>query len=207
MSVDRELIETWLTGWARARDVGQPADLGDCWRVEIGWPSQKMRYVFPLPSRELPNLAATITDPLIYLKAFVTADAMTALLPPGWAVEPQCVMMLLDDLNSTQPVLPAGYRLEQGGRNARILYADAVVASGQVVEEKSLAVFVGIKVDAAHRRRGLGRAVMGALTAMARDLDARRGALVATQEGQALYQALGWRDYAPYVSAFPNIQR
>ena len=207
MTIDPQLIGTWLHGWARARGVGMPRDLGDCWQVQIGWPSQRMRYVFPLPSPQLSTLAATITDTLVYLKCFTTIESMMTLLPSGWMVEPQCAMMLLDDLNAPTPVCGDGYRLDTNGRTACVVVGDAAVAEGQVVVEQGLAVFVGIKVNPAHRRRGLGRVVMGALTAMARDLDAQRGALVATQEGQILYRALGWRDYAPYVSAFPNIQR
>ena len=204
MPLDRDLIGTWLTGWARARKVGAPVAQGDCWQVEIGWPSQARRFVFPLPSPQLSRLAQTITDPLVYLKAFQPAGAMQAQLPPGWVLEPQCAMMLLDVPDAPVQACPDGYRLQQDGSSARILAGDAIVASGQVVIENGLAVFVGIKVDAAHRRRGLGRIVMAALTAMARDAGVRQGALVATPEGQALYRALGWREYAPYISAHPH---
>lgn len=208
MNGDRERIGTWLAGWARARDVGVPVDRGACWEVEIGWLSQLRRYVFPLPSPELPRLARAIIDRRVYLKAFLPARDMAVLLPPGWVLEPQCQMMLLDILAVSPPICPAGYRLQQNDRKASILFDEGVVAEGQVVQERGLAVFVGIKVDPAHRRLGLGRAVMGALTVMAQDRGANHGALVATQEGAALYRSLGWKDHAPYISAHPgNIQR
>lgn len=207
MSPDRNLIGTWLTGWTRARAVSLPVDLGDCWRVDLDWAHQAQRFVFPRPTPELERLGRIITDPLIYLKAFITADTMRALLPPNWVIEAQCEMMRLDKLDAPPPVCPDGYRLDVDSRHARLFAGGTSVAEGQVVVEQGLAAFVGIKVDTAHRRRGLGRTVMQALMRIARDHGADEGALVATQQGRQLHATLGWRDSAPYVSAYPNIHR
>ena len=205
MRVNPKLAGIWLTGWALARRTPMPVNLGDCWRVDVGWPDQKARYVFATPSERLPCLAA-IAEPHVFLKTFLPVDAMASLLPPGWSLDPQRVMMIHETL-APAAACPARYRLQQDGRAAEIFDGDIAVSSGQVVVEQGWAIFDSIKVDPGHRRRGLGRALMGILAGMARDLGARQGVLVATQEDRMLYHMLGWRDHALYASAFPSIQR
>jgi GNAT superfamily N-acetyltransferase len=63
------------------------------------------------------------------------------------------------------------------------------------------AVFDRIETAVAHRRRGLGRAVMGALDALARERGVGERLLVATDAGRRLYLQLGWTDLAPYSTA------
>ncbi|AZS73665.1 hypothetical protein DDE74_24345 [Streptomyces lydicus] len=50
-----------------------------------------------------------------------------------------------------------------------------------------------IGTEPAHQRRGLGRAVMAALAGRAVERGARQGVLVASPDGRALYEAMGWR--------------
>ncbi|MFE9559171.1 GNAT family N-acetyltransferase [Streptomyces sp. NPDC006692] len=49
------------------------------------------------------------------------------------------------------------------------------------------------ETDVAHRRRGLGRAMMGVLAEAAVAQGARTGLLIASEEGQRLYSSLSWR--------------
>ncbi|MGW5434869.1 GNAT family N-acetyltransferase [Streptomyces sp. NPDC004059] len=58
-----------------------------------------------------------------------------------------------------------------------------------------------IETDAAHRRRGLGRAMMSALAEAAVAQGARTGLLIASEEGQRLYSSLGWRHKADVLIA------
>jgi GNAT superfamily N-acetyltransferase len=55
----------------------------------------------------------------------------------------------------------------------------------------------------AHRRHGLGSAVMSALAETAVDAGARHGLLVASEAGQRLYTALGWHAAAHVLIAAP----
>jgi GNAT superfamily N-acetyltransferase len=50
-----------------------------------------------------------------------------------------------------------------------------------------------ILTSPAHRRHGLGGAVMSALSRAALDQGASRGILLASEDGQRLYKALGWQ--------------
>ncbi|MGY5131575.1 GNAT family N-acetyltransferase [Streptomyces nigrescens] len=62
-------------------------------------------------------------------------------------------------------------------------------------------VFDMIGTEPAHQRRGLGRAVMAALAGRAVEWGARQGVLVASPDGRALYEAMGWRLRSPVTAA------
>ncbi|MGW2009169.1 GNAT family N-acetyltransferase [Streptomyces nigrescens] len=62
-------------------------------------------------------------------------------------------------------------------------------------------VFDMIGTEPAHQRRGLGRAVMAALAGRAVERGARQGVLVASPDGRALYEAMGWRLRSPVTAA------
>jgi hypothetical protein len=200
------LISLWLRGWAAARGVPPPLAHGDGWRVEVGLPRQQRRHVFPHISQALHALGESIVEPWSYLKACVTADELRAALPAHWDVEAQTYFMRFDG----PPPLPApalpGYGLDVTTQGhlavARVLAADGTLAAaGYMAVVEDAAIFDRISTEDAHRRRGLGRAVMCALDAASRTLGARRGLLAATADGYAMYRTLGWRVQSPYASA------
>ena len=67
-------------------------------------------------------------------------------------------------------------------------------------EAAGVFVYDRIETAPAHRRRGLGRAVMAAL-ADARRSRAASQVLVATDDGRALYARLGWSVYSTFATA------
>ena len=105
--------------------------------------------------------------------------------------------------------VPDGYSLridEHGVSNGRghvaVLASDgAVAASGHIALDRELAIYDRIVTDPAHQRRGLGRAVMHALQALARAHGRHAGVLVATDQGRQLYESLGWTMHAPWATA------
>nr|WP_223184353.1 GNAT family N-acetyltransferase [Streptomyces sp. CBMA152] len=76
-----------------------------------------------------------------------------------------------------------------------------VAARGTIAVVGADAVADRIETDAAHRRRGLGRAMMSALAEAAVAQGARTGLLIASEEGQRLYSSLGWRHEADVLIA------
>ena len=99
-----------------------------------------------------------------------------------------------------------GYRLHADSVGALVLaklIADTgeVAASGQVAMDGSFATFDQIVTAETHRRKGLGRHIMAALSKLSLDLGARQGVLVATEAGAALYKALGWSMVSPVTAA------
>ncbi len=200
------LLQTWTRGWAASRACAAPIADGAGWRIEVGQPDQLRRHVFPAACDTLRERGASIRDAAIWLKACIHADEMRALLPPRWTVHAPSYFMRFDGEPPRTARWPDGYalRIEREGDvfHALVDAPDGTLASkGRIVIVDDAAIFDRIATDAAHQRRGLGRALMGALHATARDLGATRGLLAATQDGHALYTTLGWRVQAPYASA------
>jgi len=76
----------------------------------------------------------------------------------------------------------------------------SIAARGQAAVTGETCVFDQIETAPEHRRRGLGSAVMAALTTSASDLGAVTGILNATVPGRALYETLGWSVIGPLCS-------
>jgi len=211
--VDPALVLTWLRGWCLAWQTPPPVAQRDCWRVEVGLPDQKTRYVFPAASPEIARLARAVTEPCVYIKALLTVEQLRRELPSSWRLDPPRFMMRRATLDGAAAVLPPLYRLEVQSDAAvpaaRVVTAyGETAASGQVTQVGDYAIYNVIQTEPAHRRRGLGRAVMRALDGVARGKGARQGVLMATGEGRALYESLGWEVISPYASAvIPDIQR
>jgi GNAT superfamily N-acetyltransferase len=199
------LLRLWVQGWAVSRAVPPPVAHSDGWRLEVGLPQHRRRHVFPRISQALRALGQTVVEPWSYLKACATADALRAALPAHWHVEAQTYFMRFDGPSLPAPALPGGYGLDVAMQGrlivAHVLAANgSVAAAGHMAVIEDTAIFDRISTDAAHRRRGLGRAVMCALDAASRTLGARRGLLAATADGYAMYRALGWHVQSPWAS-------
>lgn len=202
--VDLALLAAWLTARSIARGLPLPvADHGGL-RVDTGSPQERCRYVFAAPSPRIHALALTVDDPLTVIKMCGTGEQLLALMPPGWRLQQMGYLMTHDGAPTPQQPLPAGYRLhvsvEGAATVARIIFEDGTIAaSGSAVEHGGVFVFDTIATEAAHRRRGLGKALMAALEARRQSAASRR-VLVATEEGRALYLALGWAVLSPYAT-------
>ncbi|MDC8759994.1 GNAT family N-acetyltransferase [Janthinobacterium fluminis] len=99
------------------------------------------------------------------------------------------------------PPLPSGYRREVSigypATVGRISAEDgSLAASGYAVEYGGVFIFDRIVTEAAHRRRGLGGAMMAALASRQQSNAAQR-VLVATADGRALYSTLDWTVPSP----------
>ncbi|MGH7025851.1 GNAT family N-acetyltransferase [Brevundimonas sp.] len=199
-SVEPGLVEAWVTGWALSRSVGAPIRVAGGHRVLVGQPGHAERFVFPsLDTATLSNMAARITAPGIFLKAFCAPEALLGAVDERWSLQPSGDLMAVD-LDAVQPPVAsaAGYvqdlRTEGAVLVVEIHHAlGGLAASGRAALTGGFAVFDKIITDPAHQRRGLGRIVMGVLGERARAQGAVRGVLLATPEGRALYEVLGWR--------------
>ncbi|MFZ6876548.1 GNAT family N-acetyltransferase [Undibacterium sp. Di27W] len=200
------LLEHWLKGWALARGTPLPVAEHGGWRVDVGWPEQKARYVFPGMLPGIADLAHSISEPWVFLKACMSPAALRAILPAHWVIQRPGYLMTLATRMPEANALPAGYALDitlaQPMCTVQVLTADGeVAASGRIVLVDGLAIYDNIATQVAHQRRGLGRVVMTQLEAIATQHGIKDGVLVATPEGRALYTSLGWDLHTLYSTA------
>ncbi len=199
-----DLVAGWVYGRSVARRVALPvADHGG-WRVDTASPSEVCRYIFADPTPDVAALARAVTQPRIWIKVCCEDSALAACLPSDWTLAPTCWMMVGEG-SVDEATLPAGYRtnvVRDGACVEVSIFAPdgSLAASGHAAEAGGAFVYDRIVTDAAHRRRGLGRAMMHLLSAQRQSADAKP-VLVATDAGRALYESLGWRVHRPYASA------
>lgn len=204
--VDPSLIEAWLRARSLSRRLPQPiAECGGL-RVDTGLPQETRRYVFAHATDGLRQTAESIRDARIFLKLCDSAETMRGFVPSRWQISPPNFMMICDsEFGRDSQQLPPGYRLElktnSAVSHACILSSDGgIAASGYAAEHAGVFIYDRIFTAEAHRRKGLGRAVMTAL-ASARRSPVAQQILAATHAGRELYLMLGWTDYAPYTTA------
>ncbi|MBC9912968.1 GNAT family N-acetyltransferase [Chitinophaga varians] len=209
---DPHVVETWLKGWSLARELPPPiADHGGL-RVDVGWPDQQKRYVFSALGPGLFHFANTIFQPAVFLKICAPASLVRPVLPPRWEIQrPGFMMTLTLPAHAPRLQLPEGYSLSvdaaSAGPTATIYAANGeTAANGQLAIVDDYIIYDRIATTPAHQRRGLGSAVMTALTIEAVSRGISKGILVATPAGKALYETLGWKMYSLYTTAvIPHI--
>ncbi|RJL33163.1 GNAT family N-acetyltransferase [Bailinhaonella thermotolerans] len=190
-----EIVEAWVRGWAASRGTSAPVAVPGGFLIEVGLPGHVARYVLAEYDRSaVHDLAASVTVPGTWIK--VCADPAEVTLPAGWEIQPADHMMT-GPLDPVAPVPPAPYSLRVAAEGdvtvAEVRAPDGEVAArGRLARSGGYGIPDQIRTEPAHRRRGLGGVVMRALTASAHSGGARTGVLVATLEGRALYETLGW---------------
>lgn len=195
-----------IAAWLAARSIarGLPLPVADCggYRVDTNAPDEIRRWVFPAVSKDLAALAGSIRRPAYLVKACAAPEQLRAALPPGWQVHAPGFFMAGPEQAPARPACPPGYTLEVRREGAvtevRIWSGTGeLAASGYAAETEHVFIYDRIVTAPGHRRRGLGRVLMAALRESKVSLSAPER-LVATEEGRALYEALGWRT----ISAF-----
>ncbi|KJK33450.1 hypothetical protein UK23_45985 [Lentzea aerocolonigenes] len=194
------IIADWVWGWALSRGTPDPVTEHDGYRIDVGLPHHRVRYVLPDP-RDAGPRAAGLTEPGTWLKICGTAE-----LDSRWTVAaPEYLMST--PVKPAQPVTPPDpyvVELHSAGK-----VHDVVVrtrngehaAKGRVAVHHNAAVMDMVETDPAHQRRGLGSVVMAELSNVASNHGAARAVLVATESGRALYEKLGWTVESPITSA------
>ena len=197
------MVAAWVTARSIARELPLPvADRGG-WRVETHSPDETRRWVFAEPSDNIAALGRAVSHPRQPIKLCGDRSELEGLLHPGWSVSETGFFMRE---NGPQPDLrlPGGYGIDiarsVGRSRAVILCGGQIAASGYAAETDNAFIFDRIVVGEAHRRRGLGSALVAAL-GRTRIGQGTPATLVATKLGQHLYAALGWETLSPYATA------
>ena len=206
MNVDLRLLERWLTCWSLSRGVPPPQHSGGGLVVEVGLPDQLRRHVFAEAGPELLECARQIDAPHVFLKAVADTDQMRRALPDRWTIESPGYLMHCPTAMHGSVTLPEGYvaKIETGPGKyfVRLCAANGEEAgSGHVVLNGGTAVFDRIETREAHRRKGLGTALMCTLDSLVEQAGVSERLLVATEAGRGLYCSMGWQVLAPYSTA------
>jgi len=208
-----DLLRRWQAGWSLARDRNDYTVENGIVAVRIGEPERMVDYVLtdedPVRLKRAAELAVSGGHPPGASRLMVaTADSdqvSPQLESIGLEVLRVSRLMTVPFSDHSDEPVRAPYRLETelqaGVIDVRALAAGEPAASGRMTVIGTDAVADMISTEPAHRRRGLGRAVMGALVAEAVEQGATDGLLVASPDGLELYRALGWSVAADMVFA------
>jgi ribosomal protein S18 acetylase RimI-like enzyme len=205
--IDPLIVGTWVKGWTLARNTAPPEKQEDHFRVEVGWPQQRVRYVFPALTETFHRLAESIHEPNIHLKVCAKPEQVRNLLPSRWQIQPTGYVMTCEGtMEYATATLPEKYKLTAfKGLPVPIVKIETrtgeIVAIGRVVFVDDFAIYDRIETHPEHRRRGLATFIMKALESIGQQHRAKKGILVATEDGRALYEALGWQLYSEYTTA------
>lgn len=204
--VSSDLIEKWLTGWCLSRELPLPVKFQSGFKIDVGYETQKARYVFAELNDDFIRLAENIDEPWIYLKVCAAPGDIKASIPGKWIIQPQGYMMsCFHPMKIPEISLPGEYTLEFESYNTTFVVRIVTqkgepAAIGRVVLVDDLAVYDRISTESNYRRNGLATILMKELEKIALSKGIFNNFLVATEEGKFLYESLGWELYSLYTT-------
>lgn len=205
--VDTELLQTWITGWSACRGV-QPHDDGASTFVVTTDPQEQTEHFVLEPSTEqfLELARETKADPRRVLTVVTSRmqDLLDAADPLGMRVTDRQQSLMSADMHGQDvedPRPPSeDFVLERSEdapcRHVSVRVGEELAARGSVSVVGDYAVYDRIITEEQFRRRGLASFVMRALTAGVLTDDVTTGLLMASADGRALYEFLGWQHLA-----------
>lgn len=201
-----EFAAAWVHGWTRTRNTASAQETPDGWQVEVGLPGHQRRFILPaFDAARLAQLGHELHQPETWLKIMAAPAEAAVALGAGWAIQaPEYLMST--HWADTAVTVPPGYQLHAWAEGAMFKLelrteAGQLAASARSAIWGNCATIDQVVTEPEHRRRGLGRVLMAALARQAVESGAPLGVLVATEEGRALYQALGWQLVSPVTAA------
>ncbi|MFK4084127.1 GNAT family N-acetyltransferase [Kribbella sp. NPDC020789] len=201
-----DTVRRWIEGWRLCRGLAPVTGYDDVLLAQLNLPGRE-RELFTLP-HNIDRLAPAVTETTWLTVTTPYGDAAAERLAAA-GLQPfaeQKVLMSVALRDHPRPAAPASYRLVLRSEGP-LEFAEIVAADGSVAAHGMAAVVGGdvvmhdIATEPAHRRRGLGSVIMGALAGRAAERGATTGFLMATELGVHLYRALGWLPEATMVTA------
>lgn len=201
------LVTAWCHGRAVSRATPPPVAVPGGFRAFVDAPTRRVRHILhTYTPRVLERLAAEQTAPGSQIKIAGLTAVLRDAVPPDWTMDDAGHLM-------TAPLEPRHTDVPEGYRIAVTTEGDLTVAvardenggtagSARLGRSGEFGVFDQVQTFPAHRRRGLGTALMRALSNRALDLGMRTGLLVGTDDGRALYETLGWAYRSDFPGAF-----
>ncbi len=203
-----ELLRRWVEGWRLCRGLAPALEDDDALAVVLRLPGRQRELFALTDESEVVDRLAARTGESVWLTVTTQDGDGVARRLAAAGLEPfaeQKVLMSIGLRDHPRPT-SSSYELELTTAGplelVRILASDGTTAArGMASIVDNDAVMHDIQTDPAHRRRGLGSVVMGALSRSAVERGAETGLLMATTEGVHLYGALGWLPEATMITA------
>lgn len=204
---DEELLQTWITGWSACRGYEAHRDARSTSVLLTDQQDQTEHFLFEPTAERFRELAADTKDDPRRILTVVT-NRMRELIDEaesaGLRVTDRQQSLMSADMHGqdVEDPRPPGdeFTLERDSegacRRVTVRAGDAVAARGSVSVVDDYAVYDRIVTEEDFRRRGLGSYVMRALTAGVLEDDVTTGLLMASADGRALYEFLGWQHLA-----------
>jgi GNAT superfamily N-acetyltransferase len=203
-----ELLRRWVEGWRLCRGLEPAIEYDDALAVVLRLPGRDRELFALTDDPAVVDRLATglVADVWLTVTTQYGDQVARRLADTGLAPFAEQKMLMTIALPDHPQPATASYELELSTDGpleyVRLLAADGTVAArGMTAIVGRDAVMHDIQTDPAHRRRGLGSVVMGALRRRAVERGASRGLLMATAEGVHLYRKLGWLPEATMVTA------
>jgi GNAT superfamily N-acetyltransferase len=204
-----DLVGEWVRGWTVSRSTPAPVAVPGGWRVDVGLPGHRRRYVLHgYDPSAVQRLIRRDNPPGTWIKVATDPARMHGDLPDGWTPSDTGHLMTTT-YGSTDAIVgpPSPYTIsdEISGRVVTVVVVDPagqVAASARLAVAGTVGVVDQVETAPEHRRRGLGSAVMRHLAGRAVHCGVRTGILVATDDGRHLYRTLGWTTATPIAVAY-----
>lgn len=198
----------WASGYCAARGYAQPVATATppALRFDVGKPDQAARFILRDASGEAAAAAfAAIDTPHVYVDLAAPRGTILPHIPPRW--RPRDPMWLMaagtDALPVSDPAPDFAIEIDESPHRFEAVarHADgSLAARGVLGIHGTIAVYDQIVTEPQFGRRGLGSAIMAELGRLAVRRGIAEWLLVATADGKALYERLGWTLRSDIVS-------
>lgn len=197
----------WAFGYCAARGYARPvsATFPSALWFDVGKPDQAGRFILGNASSEAAAAAfAAVEAPHIYVDIAAPRDAILPYIPPGWQPrDPMWLMATGTDMPTARPTPDFIIEVDESANRFEAIARDSdgtPAARGVLGLHGTTAVYDQIVTEAQFGRRGLGSAIMAELGRRALGRGVTECLLVATSDGKALYERLGWTLRSDIVS-------
>ena len=197
----------WAFGYCAARGYARPvsATFPSALWFDVGKPDQAGRFILGNASSEAAAAAfAAVEAPHIYVDIAAPRDAILPYIPPGWQPrDPMWLMATGTDMPTARPTPDFIIEVDESANRFEAIARDSdgtPAARGVLGLHGTTAVYDQIVTEAQFGRRGLGSAIMAELGRRAIGRGVTECLLVATSDGKALYERLGWTLRSDIVS-------
>ncbi len=202
----RAVAQAWAHGWTLSRDKLPPVRQAYGAKIDLGAPGHLERHVVDhFDAQIFHELSDSLTLPGTWLKVCASPETVTPFLSDAWDIQPPEYLMAAA-LSEAASTPHQDYQLSAltSGAVTDVELRDKngqLAAKGRVAQSNGFAIFDQIVTEPAHRRKGLGRIIMAALSKTCIANGSKTGILVATEDGRALYEAIGWTLVSPVTAA------